>query len=451
MIGYIPPAFRRKIFEPLHAWKNGSPRLSYWKELERTQYLPEEELLEKQWRRLQAMLRFVYEENPFFARRFREAGVTPGDIRTPEDMALLPLLTKEEVRRCLPEIISQGFSREGLLEFRTGGSTGKALILYNSEECCELRNACARRHDRWAGWEPGETVGAVWGNPILPRGLKEYLKHALVYPTIYLDTMSVSADSVRSFAEKWQKTAPTLLFGHAHSIFLLAGYVRDLGISTIRPRGIIATSMMLIPHERKVIEEVFQVKVTDRYGCEEVGLIASECEKHEGLHLNIEHLFVEFLRDDGTRAAQGEAGTIVVTDLLNRAMPLVRYRLEDMGVPTERKCSCGRGLPLMESVTGRTADFLVRSDGTKIAGVSLIENTLTRIPGIDQMQIVQNSLETLDVNIVPGAHYPENGNEEIDTYFKGLLGEKTLVTIRHMDNIELEKAGKFRFCISKVV
>ena len=134
-------------------------------------------------------------------------------------------------------------------------------------------------------------------------------------------------------------------------------------IKTIQPKGIICSSMMLLPHERRQIEEVFGVKVINRYGCEEVSLIASECEKHEGLHLNVEHLFIEFIRSDGQDAKPGESGSIIVTDLINKAMPFIRYQIEDSGVPTDRRCSCGRGLPLMSEVTGRLADFLRLTPG----------------------------------------------------------------------------------------
>ena len=133
----------------------------------------------------------------------------------------------------------------------------------------------------------------------------------------------------------------------------------------------------------------FGCKVNDRYGSEEVALIACECEQHQGMHLNIEHLFIEFLRPDGTDAQAGEEGAIVITDLLNRGMPFIRYRIEDVGVPSDRTCSCGRGLPLMERVTGRVADYLKRRDGSLVAGVSLVERTLTAIPGIEQLQVVQ--------------------------------------------------------------
>ena len=174
---------------------------------------------------------------------------------------------------------------------------------------------------------------------------------------------------------------------------------------------------MLLPHERKLIEQVFSCKVTDRYGCEEVSLIGCECEKHDGMHMNIEHLVIEFIKDDGTAAKVGEAGNIIVTDLMNFAMPFIRYKVEDVGVPMDTVCTCGRGLPLMANVTGRVADFLVSKNGEKVAGISLIENTLTEMAGIDQMQIIQNSLDDMMINIVPGKEFSDDVQSNLIRYF----------------------------------
>ena len=338
-------------------------------------------------------MRYVYNNNVFYRDRFDQAGICPSDISTAEDLVKLPILTKEDVRQNTAQMISHGFDMKLLQAAKTGGSTGKSLNLYFTEECSELRNACARRHDCWSGWQPGEPIAACWGNPKFPKTLKEKLKFALLQPYIFLDTMHVDKASVEDFLSQWRKVKPTLLYGHAHSLYLLAQSIRQYGLQAPRLTGILSTSMMLIPSERKIIEDVFGVKVTDRYGCEEVSLIASECEQHQGMHLNIEHLVIEFLREDGTPASPGGPGKIVVTDLMNMAMPFIRYQVEDVGVPSDRVCSCGRGLPLMEHVTGRVADFLVKPDGSKVAGVSLIENTLTHFAGIVQMQIVQNALD----------------------------------------------------------
>jgi phenylacetate-CoA ligase len=205
-----------------------------------------------------------------------------------------------------------------------------------------------------------------------------------------------------------------------------------------------------MPHERGLIEEVFGIKVTDRYGCEEVSLIGCECEKHDGMHLNVEHLFIEFVREDGTSCRPGEPGRIVVTDLVNRAMPLIRYNVGDVVCPTERRCTCGRGLPLMEGVTGRVADFLVKRDGTRVAGVSLIENTLTQFPGLDQMQIIQNGYEEVVLRIVAGAAFKEEVILGLKRVFSRIFGDAIEVRIELVEEIAPEKSGKYRFSLCNI-
>lgn len=443
-------SIRRDIFEPLYLTRAKSPQLGYWKKLEKTQYLSREAMEEIQWHRLQSLWSFVWQNNGFYRRRFNDAGLTKKSLQTPEDIKRLPFLTKKEIRTCTREMISSAHVGKKLLHFKTGGSTGKALDLFITEQCSELRNACARRHDRWTGWEPGEPIAAVWGNPHRPVTQRQKLLNALVQPRIYLDTMAVNEASVKHFISMWKKTKPTLLFGHAHSLFILARYLDKMGNTDLKPVGILSTSMMLLPHERSLIERVFECQVIDRYGCEEVSLIGCECEKHQGLHMNIEHLFIEFVKEDGTWAAPGEPGQIVVTDLMNLAMPFIRYRVEDVAVPLDRTCSCGRGMPLMGSVQGRVADFLIKPDGTKVAGISLIENTLTQLPGIDQMQIIQETLMSLRLNIVPGTHYTRAVGEELMGYFQVLFGRDLSVELCLTTEIKPEKSGKYRFSICRI-
>jgi phenylacetate-CoA ligase len=232
-------------------------------------------------------------------------------------------------------------------------------------------------------------------------------------------------------------------------LFIWASWLRRRGITAIRPRGIISTSMMLLPSERAVIEEAFACRVTDRYGCEEVGLIGCECEEHRGMHLNIDHLYVECLKADGSAARPGEAGELVVTDLVNRGQPLIRYRIEDMAVLTDRACPCGRGLPLIESVVGRTADFLTRMDGSRVAGVSLVERTLTALPGIEQLQIVQEALDDILLHVVPMDGYGSDTERQLVAEFHAVFGSGVRVRVQRGACLPQQASGKYRFAINK--
>lgn len=440
---------RRAFVEPVWARYTGTERLRVWRELEESQWWPEWRRSERQSEHLRELVAIAGRECVFYGRRFAHAGINPESVRTLDDLRSLPVLTKGDIRTNGTDLVSRRYAPSALMQFRTGGSTGVPLTLFAAEAVSEARNAAARRSDRWTGWEVGEPVAAVWGNPKRPTTVKGRLHDALLEPVIYLDTMNVTPFAVVQFSREWRRAQPTLLFGHAHSLYLLALHVRDLGLSGIAPRAIVSTSMTLLAAERALIEEVFGLSVFDRYGCEEVGLIGCECEKHSGMHINVDHLLVEFLRDDGSAAGSGEPAQVVVTDLLNKAMPLIRYRVEDVASFAARPCACGRTLPLMNRIAGRTADFLVRGDGSRVAGISLIENSLTKFAGLAQMQIVQDDLLHVLLRVVPDDTYSDTTGVALTTYFSETFpGAEVRIELRA--EIPREANGKYRFAICRV-
>lgn len=439
----------KNLFHPLWDLKDHSVRLKTLKALEGTQWMGRAELKRVQFARAQEIIRYAYENCAYYRASFDSAGVRPEDIRTESDIRRIPILTKKEIRENTGALVSGKYRKEDLVSAKTGGSTGKSLTLYFDADCQEMRNAAAVRSDRWANWELGDKKAALWGNPPLADTLKKAVRNTLIDRVIYLDTLNLNRKSMGDFVDIYRRYKPTVIFGHSHSLYIFAGFLRDNRISDLKPKGIISTSMMLMPRERAVIEEVFGCAVTNRYGCEEVGLISCECERHNGMHLNIDHLLVEFIKDDGAPAGEQEEGAIVVTDLINRGMPLIRYRIEDVGVYTERSCECGRGLPLMERVAGRVADFLLKKDGSMVAGVSLVERTLTAIKGLDQMQIVQDTVESLVIKIVRGRDFSEESALELSDEFRRVFGDIE-IRIEYVDGIQQERSGKYRFSICRV-
>jgi phenylacetate-CoA ligase len=440
----------RHVFHPLFDLKDGRwRRLRILRELNATQWLPLATLRARQSERLRAILRYAGTHAPYYRRLFRENGLDPENPE-PQRLTSLPLLTKSIIRSSTEELLSTEYPRGELGIHRTGGSTGVALTTYFNRDWLEPRSADALRSNQWAGYFHGMKVASLWGNPNLPKTLKQRVRFALIDRFVYLDTIDINERSLADFIARWRREKPEILFGHSHSLYILARHVLDKGIADLRPRGIISTSMMLLANEREVIERAFACKVFDRYGSEEVGLIAAECEHHQGLHLNIEHLYIEFLRADGTPAAAGEEGAIVITDLFNRGMPFIRYRIEDLGVPTDRPCSCGRGLPLMERVTGRVADYLKRRDGSMVAGVSLVERTLTAIPGLEQLQVVQPSLDEIVLNVVRAPDFTPGTEQALLDEFRAVFGPGIAIRPSYVERIAQERSGKYRFAICRV-
>jgi phenylacetate-CoA ligase len=452
VMSLMPPAMSwmsRRVFHPLWDLKDGSRRLRILRELERTQWLPPATLKARQEQRLKQLLRYAATYSPYYERMFHQYRFDP-DQCDAAAFANLPLLTKSIIRSSTDQILSREFERGALGVHRTGGSTGVALTTYFDRRWSEIRAADTLRADQWAGCLYGMKIASLWGNPRLPKTFKQRVRASLIDRFVYLDTIDLNDRTIENFITRWRREGPEILFGHSHSLYLFACYLIAHGIKDLRPRGIISTSMMLLANERVVIESAFACSVTDRYGSEEVALIACECERHQGLHLNIEHLYIEFLREDGIVAEPGEEGAIVITDLYNHGMPFIRYRIEDVGVPTDRCCACGRGLPLMERVIGRVADYLRRMDGSLVAGVSLVERTLTAIPGIEQLQVVQPSPEEILLNVVRARDFTPATEQALLAEFRAVFGAGISIRADYMDRIPQERSGKYRFAICRI-
>lgn len=400
--------------------------------------------------RLRKLVNHAYRTTQFYRNSFDGAGVKPEDIHNVSDITKLPVVTKRDIREGLDSFLSNDFDVEELVEAKTGGSTGVALKLYFDKKCQKLRNGAQAYADTFAGWKPGSRFAAIWGNPPVRKTVWSKLRSHLLDRCIYLDTMNISEKTVKDFVKTYERVRPEIVFGHAHSIYTLSCYIESMNISVSPPSGIVTTSMMLLSRERDKIEKVFGSRVTNRYGCEEVGLIAVECDKEKSFHINSSHVIVEIVDENGLQVAPGGVGRIVVTDLNNYGMPLIRYCVEDMGRLGVELCGCGMKSPLLMSLEGRTADFLVKRNGERVSGVSLVERTLTKIPGLEQMQIVQESLYDIRLNVVRSQDFGSEEERELTDEFRLIFGDEVNLKIIEMPCIPQEKSGKFRFSICKV-
>ncbi len=431
----------RRLVLPAIAAKRQSRHLRHLDFLERTQFDPPEIIQERQLRMLSAALKHAWETVPFYQRTWAAAGVQPGDVKSLTDLQHFPIVTKSDIRTHGRELVSSAYSNQKLRVKTTSGSTGVPLTIRIDEPAIQWKYACTLRADQWSGYRLGQRVAKVWGNPEYRQfGLRGRIANALIDRALYLDTLDLTPDRIAEFAREIRRHQPGLIFGHAHSLYLLACQLRKAKITDIRPNGIISTAMPLHQWQRVVIEEVFGVAPTNRYGCEEVSLIACECDKHQGLHIATESVFTEV----------EPTGHILVTDLVNFAMPLIRYRVGDVVTTTDRLCTCGRGLPLIETIEGRDADFVITPAGSLISGISLTENFAMHIPGAAQVQVVQETRYDLLVRLVADADFTEASRRKVAE----LVGQVFGPTVRHevelVDRIPQEPSGKYRFCISKV-
>lgn len=435
----------REVVYPLTDRKNGSSRLREAAELRASQWWTRRELDRHRDERLSRMLDHARKTVPFYRDHWGERDLPRSAFELPQ----LPLVRKSHLRGAAASMVSDEFDRGSLLTAKTGGSTGTSLLMYFDDPCQQSRNAAAIRSDEWAGWRIGASIAALWGNPPKPAGLRAGLRASLHQRILYCDTMLLNDEVVRDFAAQMIRTGTRFLFGHAHSIYRFCESLDRQGGPVPRVEGIVSTSMMLLQPERELIERVLSCRVSDRYGCEEVGLIASECGAHDGYHINEEHVVVEIVGDDGRPVPAGQPGLVCVTDLINRAMPLIRYVVEDVAVARAEPCGCGRAHARIGTIVGRTADFLKRADGGLVAGVSLVERTLTHIPGLAQLQLVQDRVDHLTANVVGDSRFGPETMAALIAELRLSLGSSLEVSVVPGDSLPQEANGKYRFAICR--
>ena len=394
----------RHVFFPLSLWRSGeTAQLRFLKEFERTQYLPEAALRHLQWSRLQTLLEHAYLRCSFYRRRFELAGLFPADIRSLDDLRALPPLEKRDIQGLGSEMMARDWPAADLIRNQTGGSTGTPVTFYLDRTRKCSRAAATLRHNRWAGWEYGDRTAVIWGAPRdkPADGWRSRLRGWLLREPLWLDAASLTERSMDEFHAALLRYRPRVIQAYARSAVLFARYLEVRGLTPHRPHAIITSAEVLEDDERNLLERVFGCGVFNRYGCREVSVIASECEAHAGLHTMAEGLYLEIETPNGP-ARPGESGDILVTDLLNFAMPLIRYRIGDVGSWAAGLCPCGRGLPRLERIAGRVTDFLVGDDGRLVSGAALTINIVANRPSLGQVQIRQHEKGAVVFRVKPG-------------------------------------------------
>jgi phenylacetate-CoA ligase len=307
------------------------------------------------------------------------------------------------------------------------------------------------RATRWWGVDIGDPELVVWGSPV-ELGAQDRIRRwrdALMRSEL-LPAFEMSAANLDRFVARIREFKPAMLFGYPSSLSLIAEHARRQGqaLDRLGIRVVFVTSERLYPEQRSLLREVFGCPVANGYGARDAGFIAHECPEGR-LHLSAEDIVVEILRPDGTQAPPGEAGEIAVTHLATADFPLVRYRTGDVGVIGADACPCGRGLPVLQEVQGRTTDFVVAADGTVMHGLALIY-VVRDVPGVRAFKITQASLDRTEVELVVDGDFDPGSRAAIVTGLQARLGAGVRVEVRCVDAIAPEKSGKHRYVVSRV-
>jgi phenylacetate-CoA ligase len=241
---------------------------------------------------------------------------------------------------------------------------------------------------------------------------------------------------------------PKFIYGYPSSIYLLADYCRSHKINRIHFDAVFSTAEVLLPNYRTAIENQFQCEVSDEYGSYDGGGQALECQAHQGFHISVEKVILEILDENGQRLHPGKSGRIIVTDLHNYAMPFVRYEVGDIGLLNDKPCLCGRGLPILKSLEGRTTDIIKLSNGISIAGPAI--TLIFKDCPVKQYQLIQESKDKLLVKVVKDNNYSESDTDYILKLLRHHAGKDIKIEIEFCEYIPVEHNSKYKYVISKI-
>lgn len=417
--------------------------------MEASQWWSAAQLEAYQLDRLRAFLADVGTHVPFYRQVFSEAGFDPAKMSRVADLQRLPFLTKPVIRANTDALRAD--DARGLARFNTGGSSGEPLIFFIGDERVTHDVAAKWRATRWWDVDIGDREIVVWGSPI-ELGAQDRVRQFrdALMRTELMPAFEMSETKLDGFVARIRARRPAMLFGYPSAISHIARHAEKRGIrlDDLGVRVVFVTSERLYDDQRESIERLFGCPVANGYGGRDAGFIAHQCPSGS-MHITAEDIAVEIVDALGQVLPPGQSGEIVVTHLATRDFPFIRYRTGDIGVLDDTPCACGRGLPVLKEIQGRSTDFVIALDGTVMHGLSLIY-VLRDIPAVRAFKIIQETLTLTRVQVEPSEGFSDRDVVAIQSGLQARLGASVLIQVEKVAQVAAERSGKFRYVISKV-
>jgi len=441
--------FASGLLFPLHEKLKGHNSVAVRQAMEQSQWWPPEQMKTYQVQRLRSFLETVSGQVPYYRNLFRELDFSPEKVSSIADLQQIPFLTKSLIKENSDALKADNC--KSLQRFNTGGSTGEPLVFYIGRERVSHDVAAKWRATRWWDVDIGDPEIVVWGSPV-ELGAQDRIREIRdrLLRTRLIPAFEMSESNLDRFVEEIRQVRPRMLFGYPSSLSMIAQHAEKRGIpmDALGIKVAFVTSERLYDEQKQAIERIFGCPTANGYGGRDAGFIAHQCPQGS-MHITAEDIIVELVDSNGKPVPSGEAGEVVVTHLATSEYPFIRYRTGDVAVLGDRPCACGRGLPVLEEIQGRTTDFIVAMDGTVMHGLALIY-ILRDISSVLQFQIVQESREKILVKLVASEAFDDTLSRQVIDGFRQRLGQDVVVELQRVDAIPTEKSGKYRYVKSDI-
>ncbi|MEW8644885.1 MAG: hypothetical protein AB2563_02215 [Candidatus Thiodiazotropha endolucinida] len=421
--------------------------------LQESQWYSEQQLIEYQNKMLTQLIQYSYEHVEYYRNLMRNYKLKPSDIKTTDDLQKLPVLTKELIKEKFNSLLSDEFKFNKVEKGHTSGTTGSPLEICYSKNLVNFNYAMLDRQYSWAGvnlGKFGDRVAVIRGNIIVPLNkLKPpFWRYNYYHNQLFLSSFHLKPDNISHYLDELRRFSPKTLDGYPSTVYILAKYLKNIG-EKLKLDTVLTSSETLYDFQRETIEESFDCKVYDYYGSAERVLFTTECDRHAGGHIGMEYGITEICGSSGGRLEFGETGAIVATSLHNYAMPLIRYKTNDMSAIKNDQCACGRAHYLLHDVTTKAEDTLVLKDG-RLISPSVLTHPFKPLTSILESQIVQKDLSGITVKLRVDATFTDDDKNALVRGLSERLGKDTSINIQTVDELERTSTGKFKWVISEV-
>jgi phenylacetate-CoA ligase len=387
-------------------------------------------------KKLQAMLECATTNVPFY----RNLNLQNADLDA------FPVLNRASIANNPEDFLSDKYDPNKLIQLYTGGSTGTPLKVYISKEVRRKTYAFWNRFYQNIGFNIGDKKASFVGRKIQqPDNNKPpFWRYNAIDKQLIFSSFHMSESNLPLYIEKLNAFQPVLIEGYPLSVLRLADFILANNIKLqFTPLGISTSSENFSNEQRKTMQQAFNCKVFDQYGSAESVVFASECEFGRK-HISVEYGLVEVLNDDGEILKEGE-GELIVTTLLNDVMPLIRYRIGDLGKVSYKECQCGRHTPAIEELYGKVGAVIVTKN-TKVP-TAAIAIAFEYLENIRNAQIIQNEPDNVLVKLVPKPGFKPDEEKFMLWELQKMLGEEMEIKVEHVDQIPPGKNGKYQMVV----
>jgi len=418
----------------------------------RRQWYDIEKLKKFQEKNFIKIFQHAYNNSTFYRKKFKEVNINLNDIKRLDDLRKLPFTTKEEIIKNFPDnMITNEFKMRRLHYKKTSGSSGLQMTLVSDQRCEDYYDCIYGRALFAIGYIPWQSMAYFWAQP------RDYFWYPTYHKKKIYDYFGLMRkhwmDSTLSPEEQMKvltKMRPKIIYCFPTTLVAISkiiGKNREK-YKDIQPKFIISHGETLFKESRKYIESVFNCPVYNEYGTTEFVRMGWECKEKQGLHLDIDSIIVEIVKD-GKICSPGEMGELVITGLHNYAMPLIRYRIGDVGMISDKPCKCGRGLPLLKTIEGRNEDFLILPSGRMLSPRN-IGPPIEKFSQVTEFKFVQETKDRMILYLVDNPYITSIVISNIVKELYRVIGEYVDIKVQIVKQLDKTERGKMQAIVSKV-